>query len=92
MQRRDSLGETTKIPRLSTESTRRFQSRRSLFSISSISDVFACEATSEGHSHLSVNGMKLRSEKNLDGDDERNAEAGAANVTPTESFEHGRKR
>ena len=33
--------------------------------------------------------MKLRSEKNLDGDEGRNAQAGAANVTPTEPFEEG---
>ena len=38
---------------------------------------------------LSVSGMKLKSEKNLNGDEGRNAEAGAANVTPTESFEEG---
>ena len=31
--------------------------------------------------------MKLRSEKNLDGDEGRDAEAGAANVTPTGPFE-----
>ena len=62
MQRRDSLGETTKIPRLSTVSTRRFKSRRSQSSTSSISDVFACEAVSEDHSDRSVSGMKLRSE------------------------------
>ena len=89
MQRRDSLGETSKIPRLSTGSTRRFKSRRSQSSIGSITDVFACEASSEGHSDLSVNGMKLRSEKNLDGDEGWDAEAGAANVTPTDPFEEG---
>ena len=33
--------------------------------------------------------MKLRIEKNLDGDEGRNAEAGAANVTQTESFGKG---
>ena len=46
MQRRDSLGETTKIPRLSTRNTRRFKSRRNQSSISSISDISACEAAS----------------------------------------------
>ena len=56
-------------------STRRFKSQRSQSSISSISDVFAGEATSEGHSDLSVSGMKLRSEKSLHGDEGRNAEA-----------------
>ena len=33
--------------------------------------------------------MKLRSEKSLDGDEGRNAEAGAANVTATDPFEEG---
>ena len=33
--------------------------------------------------------MKLGSEKNLNGDAGWNAEAGAANVTPTEPFEVG---
>ena len=49
---RDSLGETNKIPRLSVGSTRRFKSRCSQSSISSISEVFACDAASEGHSDL----------------------------------------
>ena len=89
MQRRDSLRETTKIPRLSTGSTRRFRSLRSQSSISSITDVFACEAASEGHSDLSVSGMNLRSEKNRDGDEERDAEPRAANVTPTDPFDEG---
>ena len=89
MQRRDSLGESTKIPRLSTGSTLRFKSRRSQSSISSISDVFVCEQSSEGHSDLSVSGMKLRKEKNRDGDEKRDAEARAANVTPIDPFEEG---
>ena len=58
MQRRDSLGQTTKIPRLRTGFTRRFKSRRSQSLI-------------------------------RDGDEERDAEAGAANVTPTDFFEEG---
>ena len=89
MQREDSLGETTTTPRLSTVSTQRFKSWSSESSISSISGVFACEATSEGHSDLSVSGKKLRSEKILDGDEGRNAEGGLANMTPTEHFEEG---
>ena len=89
IQRRDSLGEVTKIFRMSTGSTRRFKSRRSQSSISSITDVLACEAASEGHSDLSVSGLKLRSEKNRDGVEERDTEAGAANVMPTDSFEKG---
>ena len=92
MQRRNLSGETTKNPRLSTGSTRSFRSRRSQSSISSISDVFACEATSEGHIDLSVSEMKLRSEKNLDGGEGRNAEAGAMKMTPTEPFEEGEQR
>ena len=91
MQRRDSLRETTNIAILSTGSTRRFKSRRSQSSISSISDVFTCLATSEGHSDLSVSRMELRSEKNLDGVEGRNAEARAAYKTATDSFE-GRKQ
>ena len=89
MQRRDSLGETTKIPRLGTGSTRRFKSQHSQSSISSITDVFASEKASEGHCDFSVSGMKLRSEKNRDGDEERDAESKAANVTPYDPFEEG---
>ena len=33
--------------------------------------------------------MKLRSENNLDGDERRNAETGAANVTSTDAFMDG---
>ena len=33
--------------------------------------------------------MKLRSEKNRDGDEERDADGGAANLTPTDHFEEG---
>ena len=33
--------------------------------------------------------MKLRSEKNRDGGEERDTEAGAAKVTPTDPFEEG---
>ena len=40
MQRRDSLGSTTKIPRLSKGSTRKFKTRRSRSSFSSASDFF----------------------------------------------------
>ena len=68
MQRKNSLGETTKVLRLSVGSTRRFKSRRSQSSTSSISDIFDCGATSESHSELSVSGMKVISEKNLVGD------------------------
>ena len=33
--------------------------------------------------------MKLRSEKNRDGDEERDADGGAINLTPTDHFEEG---
>ena len=62
MQRRDSLWTTTKIPRLSTGNTRKFKIRRSQSAVSSISDVFADEATTKGQAGISVNGMKQRSE------------------------------
>ena len=81
MQRRDKLGEMTNIWRC--------KSRRRQSSASSTSDVFVFGTASEGHSDLSVSGMKLRSEKNLGGDEGRNAEAWAANVTPTDPFEKG---
>ena len=80
------------IPRLSTGSTRMFKSWRSQFSISRITDVFTCGAATEGHSDLSVSGMKLRSKKSRDADDDRDDEAGAANVTPTDLYEEGSKR
>ena len=68
LQRRSSLVVTTKIPRLSTGTTRKFKRRRSRSTISSVSDVFADEATTRDQAGLSVSGMKLRSEKNLNGD------------------------
>ena len=82
MQRRDSLGSTTKIPRLSKGSTQKFKTRRSQSSFSSASDVFAETESTKGQPDLSVSKMKLRSEKNLDGDQGRSAEAGPASETP----------
>ena len=67
MQRRDSLGLTTKFPRLSKGSTRKFTTRRSQSSFSSVSDIFADNESTKGQADLSVSKMKLRSEKNLDG-------------------------
>ena len=72
MQRRDSLGSTNKIPRLSKGSTRKFKTRRSQSSFSSASDVFAGTESTKGQPDLSVSKMKLRSEKNLDGDQRMN--------------------
>ena len=74
MHRRDSLGATTKILRLSTETIRKFKTRRSQTTASSISDVFADKAETKGQAGLSVSGMKLRSQKNLDGNQGRSGE------------------
>ena len=89
MQRRDSLGLTTKIPRLSKGSTRKFKTRRSQSSFSSASDVFAETESTKGQPDLSVSEMKLRSEKNLDGDQRRSAEAGTASETLVDPFDEG---
>ena len=89
MQRRDSLGLTTKIPRLSKGSTRKFKTRRSQSSFSSASDVFAETESTKGQPDLSVSEMRLRSEKNLDGDQRRSAEAGTASETLVDPFDEG---
>ena len=93
MQRRDSLGSTTKIPRLSKGSTRKFKTRRSQSSFSSASDVFAETELTKGQPDLSVSEMKLRSEKNLDGDQRRSAEAEAGTVSETlvDPFDEGER-
>ena len=62
MKCRDSLGLTTKIPRLSKGSTRKFRTRRSQSSVSSVPDVFADNESTKGQADLSVSEMKLRSE------------------------------
>ena len=87
MQRRDSLGLTTKIPRLSKGSTRKFKTRRSQSSFSSASDVFAENESTKGQPNLSVSEMRLRSEKNLDGDQRRSAETGTASETLVDPFD-----
>ena len=89
MQRRDSLGSTTKIPRLSKGSTRKFKTRRSQSSFSSASDVFAETESTKGQPDLSVSEMRLRSEKNLDADQRRSAEAGTASETLVDPFDEG---
>ena len=91
MQRRDSLGLTSKIPRLSKGSTRKFKTRRSQSSFSSVSDVFADNESSKGQADISVSEMKLRSEKNLDGDQGRSAEAGPASEALMDPFEQGER-
>ena len=87
MQRRDSLGSTTKIPRLSKGSTRKFKTRRSQSSFSSASDVFAENESTKGQPDLSVCEMRLRSEKNLDGDQRRSAETRIASETLVDPFD-----
>ena len=91
MQRRDSLGSTTKIPRLSRGSKRKFKTRRSQSSFSSASDVFAKTESTKGQPDLSVSEMKLRSEKNLDGDQRRSAEAGTASDALVDPFDEGER-
>ena len=87
MQRRDSLGSTTKIPRLSKGSTRKFKTRSSQSSFSSASDVFAENESTKGQPDLSVSEMRLRSEKNLDSDQRRSAETGTASETLVDPFD-----
>ena len=91
MHRRDSLGVSTKIPRLSKGSTRKFRTRRSQSSFSSVLDVFADNGSTKGQADLSVSEMKLRSEKNLDGNQRRNAEAGPASGTLVDPFDEGER-
>ena len=95
MQRRALLGSTTKIPKLSKGSTRKFRTRRSQSStalgVSSIPDVFADNQSTKGQSDLSVSEMKLRSEKNLDGDQGWSAEAGPASETLVDPFDEGER-
>ena len=91
MQRRDSLGSTTKIPRLSKGSTRKFKIRRSQSSSSSASDVFAENESNKGQPRSFSEKMKLRSEKNLDGDQGRSAEVGPASETRVDPFDEGER-
>ena len=91
MQRRDSLGSTTKLPRLRKGSTQKFKTWRSQSSFSSASDVFADNESTKGQVDLSVSGMKLRSERNLDGNRGRSAEAGPASEALVDPF-HGGER
>ena len=91
MQRRDSLGSTTKIPKLSKGSTRKFRTRRSQTSFSSASDAFAEDESTKGQPDLSVSEMKLRSEKNLDGNQRRSAEAEPASETLVDPFDEGER-
>ena len=89
MQRRDSLGMSAKIPRLSKGSTRKLTTRRSQSSFSSVSDVFADNESTKGQADLSVSEMKLKSEKNLDGDQRRGAEVGPTSEALVDPFDEG---
>ena len=87
MQSRDLLGMTTNIPKLSKGSTRKFRTRRSQSSFSSVPDVFADNESTKGQADLSVSEMKLRSDKNLDGNQGQSAEAGTASETLLDPFD-----
>ena len=91
MQRRDSLGLSSEIPRLSKGNTRKFRTRRSQSLFSSVSDIFTDNESIKGQADLSVSGMKLRSEKNLDSNQGRSIEAGPASGTLVESFDEGER-
>ena len=80
--RRESLGLTTKIPGLSKGSMRKFKTRRSQSSFSSVSDVFDANESTKRQADLSMSGMKQRSEKNLDGNEGQSAESGSASEAP----------
>ena len=91
MQRRDSLRLTTKIAWLSKGSTRKLRSRRSQSSFSSVSDIFADNESIKGQADLSVIGMKLRIEKNLDSNQGQSVEAGPASGTLVDPFDEGER-
>ena len=82
---------TTKIPRLSKGSTRKFRTRRSQSSFSSFSDFFADNESTKDQADLSVTEMKLRSEKNLDGNQGRSAEAGPVSETLVDPIDEGER-
>ena len=65
--------------------------RRSQSSFSSASDVFAENESTKSQADLSVSEMKLRSEKNLDGDQGWSAEAGPASETLVDPFDEGER-
>ena len=49
--------------------------------------MFAENESTKGQSDLSVSEMRLRSEKNLDGDQRRSAETGSASETLVDPFD-----
>ena len=64
-----------------------FKTRRSQPSFRSASDVFADNQPIKGQADLSVRGMKLRSEKNLDGNQGRSADVGPASEALVDPFD-----
>ena len=76
---------------MSKGSTRKFRTRRSQSSFSSASDVFTDNKPNKGQADLSVSGMKLRSEKNLDSNQGRSVEAGPASGTLVDPFDEGKR-
>ena len=91
MQRSDSVGMSTNYPKLSKGSTQKFRTRLSQSSFSSVSDVFADNRSTKEQADLSVSKIKLRSEKNLDGDQSQSAEAGPANEALVEILDEGER-
>ena len=73
-------------------SARKFKTRRSQSSFSSISDVFADKESTKGQADLSVSGMKLRSEKRLDGNQEGSSEAAPASKALMDPFDEGEQK
>ena len=72
-------------------STRKFRTRGSQSSVSSVPDVFADNQSTKGQADLSMSEVKLRSEKNLDGSQgrSRNGEAGTVSETLMDPFDEG---
>ena len=62
-----------------------------MFAVFAETDVFAETESTKGQPDLSVSEMKLRSEKNLDGDQGRSAEAGPASETLVYTFDEGER-
>ena len=58
---------------------------------SSVPDVFADNESTKGQADLSVSEMKLRSVKNLDGDQGWSAEAGPASETLMDPLDEGKR-
>ena len=81
MQRRDSLGSTTKIPKLSKGSTRKVRTRRSQTSFSSASDAFAEDESTKGQPDLSVSEILAKLDANFTGN-------GLPKIIPNKHLDH----